>query len=317
MPTIDIPDKVCPHCGGIRWRVEKIKRPSLINPNYVKTRYRCAKKIGEKYKRWSQAHPEKIKEYQIGTKKDWRTPQGREYYRKREAKHCANLTDKYVKYTLRHNPIYRNATITPEMIERQRQYLKVQRQLKNLENGKRKQTEQAETDRRRSLSNGRQSKERIREIQQSQLSERSSVSLSLQHASNERSNALCSTRNKKVNRNQLKFNNMSRRSIFSTVQLQLIKKEIRKGVKVKELARTLAPKFNLTEEKMLNKLYYISAHTYLLRGRPKKSSTLRKTTTVMEAPKAAPVVTSKAIEEATGLVGKKIVMYGDHIRIYF
>ena len=110
---------------------------------------------------------------------------------------------------------------------------------------------------------------------------------------------------------------MSRRSIFSTVQLQLIKKEIRKGVKVKDLARTLAPKFNLTEEKMLSKLYYISAHTYLLRGRPKKSSTARKTR--VERPTAVnpTITTTDAIEKATGLVGKKIVMYGDHIRIYF
>ena len=111
---------------------------------------------------------------------------------------------------------------------------------------------------------------------------------------------------------------MSRRSIFSTTQMQLIKKEIRKGVKVKELARTLAPKFNLTEEKMLSKLYYISAHTYLLRGRPKKSSTARKTR--VERPTAVnPTTTTTAdvIEKATGLVGKKIVMYGDHIRIYF
>lgn len=307
MPTIDIPDKVCSHCGGIRWRIEQEKRKYG-----VRTRYKCVKKIGEKYKRWSQANPEKVREYKIGTKKDWKTPEGKEYYRKREAKHCANLTDKYVKCTLRHNPIYRNATITPQMIERQRQYLKVQRQLKNLENGKRQQTEQTETDRRRSLSNGRQSKERIREIQQSQLSKRSSVSLSLQHASNERSNALCSTRNKKVNRNQLKFNNMSRKSIFTTTEKQVIKKEIRRGVKVKDIARVLAPKYELTERQMLNKLYYISSQTYMLRGRPKKSTTPK-----TKAPTSNVPTVVNAITNSAGLSGKKIMMYDDHIRIYF
>ena len=288
--------------------MEKIKRPSLINPNYVRTRYRCVKKIGEKHKRWSQAHPEKIKEYQIGRKKNWKTPEYKEYARKREAKHCAELTDRYVKYTLRHNPIYRNATITPEMIERQRQSLKVQRQLKNLENGKRKQTKQAEADRGSSLSNGRQSKERIREIQQSQLSKRSSVSLSLQHASNERSNALCSTRNKKVNRNQLKFNNMSRRSIFNTTELLDIKKQIRQGAKVKQMAKRLAPQYNVTEEQMLSKLYYISARTYMMRGRPSKKAKTPAPTTATRVEKPT---------ENISVVGKKVVMYSNHIRIYF
>lgn len=303
MPTIDIPDRVCPHCGGTKWRVEQEKRKY-----WVRTRYRCVKKIGEKHKRWSQANPEKVREYQIGRKKDWKTPKYRNYARERSAKHSAELTDKYIKYTLRKNPIYRNATITPQMIERQRQCLKVQRQLKNLENGKRKQTEQTETDRRSSLSNGRQSKERVREIQQPQLSERSSASLSLQHASNERSNALCSTRHKKVNRNQLKFNNMSRRSIFNTTQTQVIKKQIRKGVKVKDLARTLAPKYNISEEQMMSKLYYISARTYMMRGRPSKKA------------KTPAPTTATRVENTTeniSVVGKKVVMYSNHIRIYF
>ena len=300
MPTIDIPDRICPHCGGVRWRIEQEKRKYN-----TRTRYRCVKKLSEKYKRWSQANPEKIKEYE--TKKNYKTDKYRKYAREKHTKHSTELTDKYIKYTLRKNPIYRNATITPEIIERQRQSLKVQRQLKNLENGKRKQTEQAEADRRRSLSNGRESKERIREVQQSQLSKRSSVSLSLQHASNERSNALCSTRNKKVNRNQLKFNNMSRRSIFKTAEILEIKKQIRQGSKVKQMAKRLAPQYNLTEEQMLSKLYYISANTYMMRGRPSKKT---------KTP-AAPVTRVEKPTDNISVVGKKVVMYSDHIRIYF
>lgn len=296
MPTIDIPDRICPHCGGIRWRVEQEKRKY-----WVRTRYRCAKKIGEKHKRWSQANPEKVREYQIGRKKDWKTPKYRKYARERSAKHSAELTDKYIKYTLRKNPIYRNATITPQMIERQRQCLKVQRQLKNLENGKRQQTEQAEADRRRSLSNGRESKERIREIQQSQLSKRSSVSLSLQHASNERSNALCSTRNKKVNRNQLKFNKMGRKTMYSPEAIQEMKSAIRTGRPIVHLAEEFSSKWGYNLLSLKNKMYSLAKRTYKIRewkGRKRRTTT-----------KAA----SKAVATSTS----RIERYDDHIRIYF
>ena len=127
MPTVDIPEKVCPHCGGIRWRIEQEKRKY-----YIRTRYRCVKKLDEKYKKWAQAHPERIREYQIGRKRDFKTPKYREYCRKREAKHCLELTDRYIKYVLRHNPIYRNAIITKEMIETTRDYLKTTRLLKKI-----------------------------------------------------------------------------------------------------------------------------------------------------------------------------------------
>ena len=26
MPTIDIPDKICPHCGGTSWKIEYRKK---------------------------------------------------------------------------------------------------------------------------------------------------------------------------------------------------------------------------------------------------------------------------------------------------
>ena len=280
MPTIDIPDKVCPHCGGTKWFM-------VIQDGY--TKYHCYEKKKERWKTWHMENP--------GMHKLYRRKSGREKSKK--------LSDTYIKERLIYGTGLKFKDVTPEMIARFRNYATTKRQLKNLENGKRKQTEQTETDRRSSLSNGRQSKERIREIQQSQLSKRSSVSLSLQYASNERSNALYSTRNKKVNRNQLKFNNMSRRSIFNTTETQVIKKQIRKGVKVKDLARTLAPKYNISEEQMMGKLYYISARTYMMRGRPTKKA------------KTPPVTKVEKPTENVSVVGKKVVMYSNHIRIYF
>ena len=44
MATIDIPDKICPHCGGIRW-VEQRRHRKGINDKTVY--YSCAKRMNE------------------------------------------------------------------------------------------------------------------------------------------------------------------------------------------------------------------------------------------------------------------------------
>ena len=100
---------------------------------------------------------------------------------------------------------------------------------------------------------------------------------------------------------------MSRRSIVKTEEVLEIKKQIRRGAKVKQMAKRLAPQYNVTEEQMLNKLYYISARTYMLRGRPSKKT---------KAP-AAPVTRVEKPTENISVVGKKVVVYSNHIRIYF
>lgn len=56
MPTIDIPDKICPHCGGTKW---------YVFYQYYKdnkyTLYRCSKIVLEKSKEWRGANKEKTK----------------------------------------------------------------------------------------------------------------------------------------------------------------------------------------------------------------------------------------------------------------
>lgn len=100
---------------------------------------------------------------------------------------------------------------------------------------------------------------------------------------------------------------MARRSIFKTAEILEIKKQIREGAKVKQMAKRLAPQYNVTEEQMLSKLYYISANTYMMRGRPsKKAKTPLPPTTRVEKP-----------ADNISVVGKKVVMYSNHIRIYF
>ncbi len=96
---------------------------------------------------------------------------------------------------------------------------------------------------------------------------------------------------------------MGRTSIFKTAEITEIKRELRTGTKVKEIAKRLAPKHNITERQMITKLYYISSHTYMTKRRP-KATTLKATT-----------VTNTQVPLVAG--SKKVEMYADHIRIYF
>ena len=117
---------------------------------------------------------------------------------------------------------------------------------------------------------------------------------------------------------------MSRRSIFKTTELTEIKREMRTGTKIKELAERLAPKYNLTEKQMLNKLYYVSAHTYMIKKKAKP--TVKKNTVAIVSPDVAiidatavPTVveTANVVNATPAIVGRKVEMYDDHIRIYF
>jgi len=94
---------------------------------------------------------------------------------------------------------------------------------------------------------------------------------------------------------------MGRSSIFKTAEIKEIKRQLRSGIKVREMAKRLAPKHNITESQMLTKLYYISAHTYMTKGRPKTT----------------PTTTNNDVRKVFTSVGKKVEMYADHIRIYF
>lgn len=41
MPTIDIPDKICKHCNGIRWVVSSEKAPTKNDPEKRRIKYTC------------------------------------------------------------------------------------------------------------------------------------------------------------------------------------------------------------------------------------------------------------------------------------
>ena len=104
---------------------------------------------------------------------------------------------------------------------------------------------------------------------------------------------------------------MSRRSLFTTKEVLEMKKEIRTGESIKSIARRLAPQFDVTEQQLCSKLYSVATRTYLRRGRP----TLEQTSPRKYTKKATTV--TRNTKEVVSTSGKKVIMYEDHIRIYF
>ncbi len=45
MPTVNIPDKICPHCGGTKWMSGIVKRTNQKGITKVYTVYRCIEKM--------------------------------------------------------------------------------------------------------------------------------------------------------------------------------------------------------------------------------------------------------------------------------
>lgn len=116
MATIDIPDKICPHCGGIRWVEMKYKRKRTTK---VGVYYHCAKKLNE------------------NTKKYHKTLAGKASLKKAENTQVRKLKDYYIINNI-YVQLYRNGvkldrkSITQEQIQMYRESLLMQRKLKEL-----------------------------------------------------------------------------------------------------------------------------------------------------------------------------------------
>ena len=132
MPTIEIPDKICPHCGGNKWKVEieKLKY-------WTRTRYRCPVKAGERYKRWAVKNIDKYKSYGIKANKiktesgywksaNYKTQQTIRYYKERDV-----LTDHFVKVRLANDGLLSQSEMPQELIELKRKQLLLTRTIRN------------------------------------------------------------------------------------------------------------------------------------------------------------------------------------------
>ena len=95
---------------------------------------------------------------------------------------------------------------------------------------------------------------------------------------------------------------MSRRPMFTNFQVKEMKEIIRTGEPIMQLAERLSSKYGVSELSMRNKLYNIARSTYKIAdwNGPK-----RRTKTKSAEPSPIQVK------------GKKVVMYSNHIRIYF
>ena len=150
MPTIDIPDRICPHCGGTKWKTEYRKKPTKANPEKRTIRYRCAEKSAEREKRWRLNNLDKIQEYcRIRSReKDkertasgyWKTPKMRESYRIRAKRKSETLPDHFVRNMIvqvnnkaKSNIKLNSSDIPQKLIDIKRKQLLLTRQLKQLQ----------------------------------------------------------------------------------------------------------------------------------------------------------------------------------------
>lgn len=118
MATIDIPGKICPHCGGTRWIEMRDRGHPGYNPYYY-----CAKKMKEYCKAYAN------------------TKRGRAALRKANEKSKQKQSDELTDYYLK-NLIYLQSykvgvkvdihTITQEQIQLYRKSISAQRKLKQL-----------------------------------------------------------------------------------------------------------------------------------------------------------------------------------------
>lgn len=133
MPTIDIPDKICPHCGGTSWRTEKyntLKKGVVI-------RYRCAEEHKERSKRYYNSHIDDIRIYSSERIHDGinKTPKMREYYKNRSRQEIQNLSDNYVRKMIVHGMkrsdgiCIKQKELSPELVFMKKQQLLLKRQV--------------------------------------------------------------------------------------------------------------------------------------------------------------------------------------------
>jgi hypothetical protein len=150
MPTIIIPDKICPHCGGNKWFKTEEKISNKHNEIKVYVRYRCLirKYEIEKAIRDKIRHTEAFKNKAKVRNSNWynknrekaiknvaeyhlKYPEKRKVIAQRHfRKRVEELLDYYVIGIIKRNNNLNKNNITQELIEINRKSIKLQRQLK-------------------------------------------------------------------------------------------------------------------------------------------------------------------------------------------
>lgn len=118
MPTIDIPDKICPHCGGTRWYLRKLTS--------YQTCINCKMERDKKYPR-----VERNKKY---FQKRKITEEHKEYWKKYNKESSRVLTKTHVKRAIVYKTGISCLDVPDELVEIKRKEILLKRQIKN--NGK-------------------------------------------------------------------------------------------------------------------------------------------------------------------------------------
>lgn len=136
MATIDIPDKICPHCGGTKWKTEYRKKPTKADPDKTLIRYRCAIRGKERLDRWAENNPDRWKSYPKRNKPAgyYKTPERREQGRLKTKRESDNLEDNFIKRMIMGNlKDISRSEIPQKLIGIKRTQLLLSRQLKQLQ----------------------------------------------------------------------------------------------------------------------------------------------------------------------------------------
>ena len=141
MPTIDIPDKICPCCGGTMWRIElRYGKHNTSN----KVRYRCNFQSKQRNRKYYHSNVEECRAYNRKRYAETeRTPERRQYENQKRKEYSQNLTDTQVKRMIV-SSINQNSkdvkvsfdSIPQKFIDIKRKQLLLTRQLKQLQNEK-------------------------------------------------------------------------------------------------------------------------------------------------------------------------------------
>jgi hypothetical protein len=153
MPTIDIPDKICPHCGGTKWYKFNVKTKSsreivyrcvkrVLDTNKKSNRDSIsAKKALDKYRKTDKfklvqnAYYISNKEKIIERTKEWRSKNKTRYNKSvnnSKKIYGDNLTDYYIKQLLtKRQPELSYSDIPQELIDLKRKELLLKRKIKN------------------------------------------------------------------------------------------------------------------------------------------------------------------------------------------
>jgi hypothetical protein len=159
MPTIEIPDKICSHCGGNKWIVYYRQYKTSTY-----TKYKCSLKSNEQTKKYRENHPEKTrisnklsrekykdkyvvkqkltqKAYYLRNKNlviqrssEWKINNLLTFKKARQKidkKACLNLTERYIKSLLSDDGTIKYNDVPQELIELKRKQLILTRIIRN------------------------------------------------------------------------------------------------------------------------------------------------------------------------------------------